>query len=265
MKFLFMLVSSVAVAATSLFTPAEVNQKIVELLAPLNNQNTALSVAFTDLNVSETRALDFNVDAKLSKIGTQNKLFLNLKNASYHYNNGVNPTVSGELSAQFDLVKAFGQEALNSVSGELENITKNFISEYGKKYGEAATLDVGVDELQKDENGNVTAARMHMSVTLDYAKLPAELKVEDVEIQSLSVALGANRGGFAGQVVMVLNPLNKNFNADQPGLKEYIEKLLNGDKDTFDMIQSTAALVDSFAAWLVEYNPNGGHDGQTQE
>jgi len=246
--------SSVAIAA-GLITKDQVNQKVAALTAPYINENTALSLEFTDLNVDAVRALDFGINAFLSKKGTANELVLKLSNAAYHYGDGVKPTVTGDLTLQLDLVKAFGQKTLNDAAQDFEEILKNMSAEYTQKYGAAVTVEAKVLELIKDANGDVESAKIRMGAVIDFSKLPATLTPADVEFQSFQAELGIGKTGVSGRLNLVMNPQNKSFAADQPGLKEMIEQLLNDDQKAFDDINQLIQLLDGFADSIVNQDP----------
>lgn len=251
--FLFVF-SSLAIAA-GLITKEEVNKKVAAITAPFNNESTTMDISFTDLNVDAVRALDFGITATVTKKGPENDLVLKLQNATYHYGDGSAPTAAGDLSLQLDLKKAFGQETLNQFGAELEKMAQDIAAEYTKKYGAAAVLDIAMEELKKDAQGNVEAAKLRLNATIDLSKLPSDLKAEEVEMRSVQALLAANANGVSGKIQVVINPAYKGFDANQPGLKEFIEKLLNDDKETYDGISQVAGILDNVATWLVNQKP----------
>ncbi|WP_413290402.1 hypothetical protein [Bdellovibrio sp. HCB337] len=246
--------SSVAIAA-GLITKEEVNKKIGAIAAPFNNENTTLKLEFTDLNVDSVRALDFGVSALVSKKGTSNELVMKLENAAYHYGDGKTPTVTGDLSVQLDLVKALGQEVLNGAAKDFETLLQEISQEYTQKYGNAATVNGKVEDVQTDAAGNIESAKLRIEAVVDFSKLPADLSANDVEFQSLQVALTASKTGFKGSLKVVVNPLNKSFQTDQPGLKELIEKILSEDAETYQGISDAIQVLNSVADSIVNQDP----------
>ncbi len=244
-------ISSVAVAAGFISKEA-VNQKVAEITAPYNNENTKMEIKFTDLNVDSIRALDFGLKASVWKKGPENEVNLKLDNVQYHYGDGQNPTATGALSLKLDLVKAFGQPTLNSFAEGLGEIAQEVASTYGQKYGEAVTVDAKLEELVKDQQGNVVTAKLHVAVVIDFNKLPANLKVEDVEFKNIEAEVIASRGGVEGSVSLVLNSANKSFQQDQPGLKELVDKLLKEDAETYKSLQGFANFLNSLADSIVK-------------
>lgn len=258
----FVLVFSTVAIAAGLISKEEVNKKVAAITAPYNNATTTIDVAFTDLNVDALRALDFGLSAFISKKGTANELVLKLGNSAYHYGDGTSPTVTGDLSLQLDVVKALGQDTLNNYAKDFEEIVKDMSAEYTQKYGTAVTVDAQMEELKQDSQGNVESAKVRLGATIDFNQLPATMKAEDVEFKSFQAQLGIGKTGIAGSLNLVLNPLNKGFNADQPGLKELIEKLLNDDQATYQDISSFVQLLDSVADSIVNQAPAAGPQPQ---
>lgn len=242
--------SSLAIAA-SFISKEEVNQKVEQILAPFNNATSAMAVRYTELNIDSVRALDFGMNALIAKTGTENKLVLKLQNASYHYGNGTAPTMKANVSFQLNLVKAMGQTNLNNLGKDLDIEVKNIVKGYARKYGKAGALDVGVDELNNDAQGNFESAKLHLYAKVDLNNLPENLKIEDVEIKGFRLLATVNKAGFNAKITVVLNPQFKYFEQDEPGLKEYIEKLLNEDPSAYQKISDAIDFLDKTATRLV--------------
>ncbi|QDK37232.1 hypothetical protein [Bdellovibrio sp. NC01] len=247
--FVFVL-SSVAVAA-GVITKDAVNAKVAALASAYNDDSTNIQVVFTDLNVDSVRALDFGVKGSVNKKGTENTLNLNVEGVQYHYGNGANPTVTGKLTAQLDLLKAFGQTFLNNAGTEFEELAKNAAATFGQSYGDALSVDAKLVDLTKDQAGNVVSAKVSVLAVVDFSKLPATIKVEDVEFKSLQVELAINRAGAAGAFRVVMNPANKSFNQDQTGMKEVIEKILSEDAEMYQHINGFMKWLNDVATELV--------------
>jgi hypothetical protein len=254
----FVLVFASVATAAVLISKEEVNKKVAAITAPYNVGDTKLELSFTDLNVSDLRALDFGIDFLLAKKGPANELVLKVSDTSYHYGNGTTPTVKADISMKLDLLKVFGQDVLNSGAADFEDIAKSMASEYTQKYGEAVTLDAKMVEVLKDSAGNVTSAKVRLGAVLDMGKLPAGLEVADVEFQSFQTELTINAAGMGGKLTLVMNPLNKSFQSDEPGLKEFIEALLGEDTATYQQLADLAEVMNSFAESIVNM------DGQSQ-
>lgn len=245
-----LIVSSVAVAATVISKEA-VNKNVEFLVAPMLDENTKIDVRFTDLNVDAVRALDFGLEANFYKKGAVNELTLQLANWEYHYGNGSQPTAQGTVSLQSDLVKALGQQFVNELATDLSSFVENAGKSFGEKYGEALALEAKMSELTKDANGNVVSVKVSIKANVDFAKLPQNLKVEDVEFKSFVANISASPKHLTASVQVGLNPANKSFAKDQTGLKEYIDKLLSEDAETYETVQSLIAMLNGFATEFV--------------
>ena len=243
--------SSAAVAATVLITKDEVNKKVAVLTAPYNNATTQMTLAFTDLNIDDIRTLDFGVQGHVSKIGPKNTVDLKVSNVAYHYGNGVNPTVTGKLVLKTNLVKWIGQEAINGMAADFEDIAKNALASMTEDYGDAVKVKAVVDNLQRDANGNVLSARVRISAALDLNKLPGDVAIETVDFKKAEMVLAATQGGVSGSVKVVLNPWHRTFKSEQNGLREYVLALLNDDQDTYAMIGNVMEFANQFAESIV--------------
>ncbi|MNK86829.1 hypothetical protein D3C87_1067490 [compost metagenome] len=242
--------ASVATAAT-LISKDEVNQKVAAITAPYNVDGSKMELSFTDLNVSELRALDFGLKLLVAKKGATNELVFKIDDTSYHYGNGSTPTVNADISLKLDLMKIFGQDVLNSAAADFEDLAKSMASEYTKKYGAAVTLDAKMVEVLKDSAGNVTQAKVRLGAAIDFAKLPEGLEVANVEFQSFQSELTINAAGMGGKLTLVMNPLNRSFQSDEPGLKEFIEALLSDDTAMYEQLADFAAMLNGLAESIV--------------
>lgn len=243
--------ASVATAAT-LISKDEVNKKVAAITAPYNTvDGSKMELSFTDLNVSELRALDFGLKLLVAKKGNANELVLKIDDTSYHYGNGSTPTVNADISLKLDLIKIFGQDSLNSAAADFEDLAQSMAAEYTKKYGEAVTLDAKMVEVLKDSAGNVTQAKVRLGAAIDFSKLPEGLEVADVEFRSFQSELTINAAGMGGKLTLVMNPMNKAFQSDEPGLKEFIEALLSEDTAMYDQLADFAAMLNALADSIV--------------
>lgn len=250
-----LVLSSVAVAA-GLISKDEVNQKVAAITAPFNNQNTTISLSFTDLNVSAVRALDFGVEALVAKKGPKNEVVLKIDNLAYHFGNGWSPSMTGNVSLKLDLLKLASQEDINVYAKDFEELAKTISGEMTEKYGEAVTVDAKLADVKRDANGDVESATLRIAASMDFEKLPTGVNAEDVEFKTIAVQLSAGRTGLVGQWKVVMNPLFSRFQADQPGLKEFIERLLGDDQEMFQGIQEMVGILDGMAEWIVNTDRN---------
>nr|BFD58649.1 hypothetical protein CKG001_07560 [Bdellovibrio sp. CKG001] len=247
----FLLVGSSLAVAAGLITKEEVNKRVSAITAPYNNQTTSMDLQFTDLLVDDVRALDFGVKVAITKKGPENNLALTIENAKYQYGDGTAPMATADLLMQTDLKKAFGQETLDQFGEELDQLAEELAADYIKKYGEAAVLDIAMEDVQKDQQGHLKSVSMRMNATIDMEKLPADMKVEDVEVRSIQAALRISTGGARGSIQVAINPKYKGFESDQTGMKELIEKLLSEDQETYSVLAKVVESLDGFATWFV--------------
>ncbi|UOE99937.1 hypothetical protein [Bdellovibrio reynosensis] len=247
-----LLTSSIAIAAI-VITKEEVNRKIAGIVAPFNGGNTVMQLFFTELNLDDQKTIDMGISGILTKDGPDNNLILNLQNAAYHYGDGSAPWFTGDLFLKLNLVKTFGQNTLNLYANELEKIANEMAAEYGKKYGDAITFDIAMDDVKKDVNDNVIMARMHLNARIDFSKLPASLDPKEVEFTSIRTQLSAAQTGLAGKILVGLNPLYKGFHSGESGLKNYLEKLLNDDPEIHQELISTVDMLNSIGDYLVNH------------
>lgn len=239
-----------AVAATAKFTVQDVNVKIQQLLAPFNNPATKMALAFTKLNIDDQKTLDFGFTGMVSKIGSVNEAKLEFRNAEYAYGDGTKPTVNLDVAMDLDLVKAFGRNMVNELAADLDNMAVDFAKDFAKDYGSAATISAQMVEKLVDANGNVEKIKIHMNAVIDITQIPPTMAREDVEAQELDIVVTATTKGLELQGKFVANPAYRGFKEGENGLKEYVEKLLADDQQTYDELSRILAFVDSASEWL---------------
>lgn len=251
---LSLVVGGSAVAAT--VSLQDVNQKVATLVAPFNDQKTAIDFSFTRLAVDEVRATDFGFKGYFVKTGTNNEVTLDIPTAEYTYGDGTNPTAKLSLSLKFDVVKALGQKLINEFSTELEDVVVDSAKGYTEEYGTAATIDAKVVEKKVDANGDVESVKMSLLAKVDMTQLPAEKPVSETEFKSIDLMVSGSRDGFEISATVVLNPEYKRFLVGDDGLKEYVEKLLADDQDAYMELSQFLAILNSAAAWIAEMDAN---------
>jgi hypothetical protein len=246
-------IGSLALATT--FTVQDVNLKVLELVKPFNDASTKMNFAFTTLNVDAVRTLDFGFTGLVSKIGTQNEATLEFKNAQYAYGDGSKPTVDLDVALTLDLVKALGQDVINKYAGEIDGALVEMSKDFVKDYGSAITVSAKTEETRLDAQGNVEFMKLHLNAVMDFTQLPASKPLRDVEFQNLDIVISAGKTGMSITAEIVANPLFKGFDPSQDGMKEYVEKLLVDDQQTYNDLGRYLAIFDSAAAWLVDLKP----------
>lgn len=250
-----MIISSAFIAATAVaatLTLEQVNTKLVELVAPFNNQNTQTTLVFTDLLANDERALKFGVNFNYAKQGSKNKVVIAIDEIRYDYGNGVNPLAQGSVSIQTDLIKAFGLEAVNGIGEALDEIATEFAKDIGKEYGDALIVEAKTSNLVKDQAGNIVSISIELSASMDFSKLPQTKPLSEVEFRNLKIVANLNKHGVAAKAAVLLNPAYKGFNRDQAGMKEYIQLLVSQDQKTYEQLRMFVQIADMFVTKIVE-------------
>lgn len=250
------LLGSVALAGTQgALNLGEVNQRIAELLKEFNNERTAATVVFEKLESDDVAVRELKANGLLAKIGSQNTLEIRVPKINYQNLAGANdPKFAIDAQAKLDLVKAFGQKMIDDLAPAADDIVKDFLSEFTKGYGDAAVIDAAVDEINRDNDGHVLSLKFHISGKIDLTKLPAEKPIEDEAIRSGQLVIEVTRTQAQAKLSVEMNPKYKYFGEDEIGLKELVEGLLKGDKESYESILSTIRSLDSLADSIVERN-----------
>lgn len=212
---------------------ARVNQRVAELLAPLNDTATEARLAFKSLEFDEVKPLAFGFDALFKKTGPSNELRIEVKDFSYAH--GVRPRVALDLGVAYDF--SGYQREINAAAEDAPGLIDYIVSTYGRKYGNAIEIDAAIDSLKRDAQGNVTELAMHLNGDLDPAKLPGTTPVEKVEFFAFRSRFVWTKSRLEAQGYVDINPLDQDFVRTQNGLKSYVEKLLAGDRQVYEQIQ----------------------------
>ena len=245
-----------AVAVAGIFSIKEVNDTVVEFLKPFNNNITKAQIVFTDLDINNERVIKFGVNGLLSKIGKNNELEFSVPRFEYTNDGASKPSLSAAVLLKLDLVKAFSQKYINDMAPELADWLHDVSQDFAKEYGEAIIVESQVDELLKDDAGDVMSMKLHFNATIDLSKLPETMPVANVLFENLNLNISVSRttGSLGGQVN--LNPKYKGFAKDQRGFKEFIESLINKDEKTYRELAEMAEWVDKLAEWLANKSPD---------
>lgn len=247
--------TATAAAVVAKFTVQDVNAKVQKLVAPFNNATTKMELVFTKLGVDEKKTLDFGFTGLVSKVGSTNEAKLEFRKAQYAYGDGTKPTVDLDVAMTVDLVKAVGQDTINSLADDLDSLALDFAKDFAKDYGSAATISAKTVDKVVGANGDVQKMKIHLNAVIDLAQLPATKELKDVEAQEIELVVTATQQGFEIQGKFVANPNYKGFEQGEDGLKEYVEKLLIDDAKTYDDLNRYLAVLDSAATWLAEMKP----------
>lgn len=246
------LISVVAGAATVLDVEG-VNKAVAKILEPFNNDTTTAKLEFTYLDIAEGMTQRFGGVLGITKIGKENELAFNISKLDYQYKGetGV-PTVDAAADLKLDLVKLLGQKEINEIAGDAAKMVVEFGQEMTKEYGEAVTTEAAVEVLEKDEAGDVVRLKIRVGATIDLSKLPEGKTVDSVEATGGVGTFDFTRNSATLTLNVKMNPDYKGFKSDQTGMKEYIEMLLAGNKETYDQLGEMMGFLDQIATMLVE-------------
>ena len=223
----------------------DLNLEFEKILAPLQNQLTAAWVKFAAIETDATRALKLDVAAYYFKMGALTNIEFKLDRLSYEYGNGLTPTTKLKASVATDFAKLFSQETVNQMVPGTEQIVTGFAKDFTRQYGNAVTVDVKVTDKVQDKNGNFTAIKATFVGSVDLAKLPQNVKAEDVIFTSVKLALVVNvHSGLTIYGQVISNPQYRGFKRDGEGLKEYLEKLRTRDERTLKSFAEAAKSFD---------------------
>lgn len=247
------ILASVVAGAATVLDLDGVNQAIGDILKPYNTQTTTAAVRFTALDIDENLTQHFGVTAALTKIGSQNLLEFGIPTLEYKYNGpGGIPTLNGAATLKVDLVKAFGQKTLNELAEGAEDLVKDFLKDMTEEYGDAASSEAAVDVLERDQAGNVVRVKMHLSANIDLSKLPQGKTPEKELVISGAGSFDITRTNGELNITVGFNKGYEGFKKDQKGLKEFIERLLSADKETYEEVSQYVYYADKIAEGIVE-------------
>lgn len=251
------------VAAAALFTTAalaaavtvtDVNAKVAGLLAQVNDANTKIEASFTKLAVDSVRATQFGASLKAEEVGTRIVKFG--AEGDYEYvtlATGDEPRFSAKVALEMDFVGAFGQDVVNEIAGDIETMAMDMVKDFTSEYGAAAQAQIAIDNLQRDAQGNIVAARIKFDGVVDFSKLPASKPISDVELKEIHAVIEVSFQGQQGaslEVSGVMNPAYRSFQSDEMGLKELIEGLLADDQDSYQTITQILGFAAAGMEWL---------------
>lgn len=232
---------------------AKLNEQIVTILAPYQNQATVAQFKFNAIETNSERAVQVALDTFYKKVGSVNQFQFKIDNLSYSYNDGQSPTTIIKGSVDADFTRFLKQDEMNQIITNAAEMIEGMAKEYGKEYGDAASVKGVVTSTAKDSQGNYTGLTALISAKIDLSKLPEEVDVTDVIATDavVSVAIDLKKGAKIDAYI-VSNPKYRGFDEDQLGLKEVLDKLLASDEESLEMIDSYISRLDQLATYIVE-------------
>ncbi len=247
--------TSVALAATPLKLGdelAQLNQAIVSLLTPFQNDTTKGELSFSKLRTGRHHTLKVALKGLYAKLGTRTSLTITADEVSYRYGSGRHPTTTIRGSAAIDLTKIMGIADLNELLANIESIIPQYAQDLTSDFGDAVTVSAKVTDKVFDQDGNYVSLKGSLNMKFDLSKLPADKKLEDVMIKAINAEISLNvETGVVLNMSIVSNPKYKGFNADEQGLKELLDKLLKQDPEQLKMIEDTFRQMDDIVGGIL--------------
>ncbi len=230
----------------------QLNNQVVTILAPFQNQETIAQLTFGAVETNDERAVKVEFNGHYRKVGSQNMLDVKVDNFSYNYGDGISPTSILRGSINIDITKIFSQDEINAIFTNGAEMIESLAKEYSKEYGDAASVKGVVTSATKDSDGNFTGITALISGRIDLSKLPENMESEDVFATNAVISLSLNtKTGFSIDGYVVSNPEYRGFQRDEAGLKEYLDKLLAGDEEAIAFISMFFSYLDEMASNLV--------------
>jgi hypothetical protein len=261
-KMSFVLIALVAFSASATeitVSPLkQLNQEISALLAPFQNATTQASVVFKKIKTDDVRALKLKMSGDYKMTGTANTLEVKLADLSYKYGDGTAPRTHAKAFLGFDLTKVLPQDELNQLIPQLQDLLQQSVAEYTQAYGTASKITLNITDEQKDAQGNYVSLKAVIKFSVDLDQLPASTPKNTVMISDAQLKLALDlKKGLVVDAVIISNPAYSDFQTDQTGLKEYLDKLLAQDKDTLQQFAGIVQELNSLATEVVNLNnPN---------
>lgn len=240
----------------------DLNQGLVELLKPFQNERTRAVLGFKRLDLNDERVLGVEGEASFWKIGPSNELRLRMEQLSYDYGSGRGtgesraPMTRARGTLSFDLLKLMTQEQLNDLSVDAAALIREMAKTYAEPYGEAALIEAEVLDKRVDANGNIQELRLAGRIRIDLDKLPSSMPRDSVVFGAVNVGVILGLQGGAFEFEAVSNLEYSGFRKGQEGLKEGIEKILKREQEALDRVVEAFKAFDEFAEQLVHTDAN---------
>ncbi|MBI4424941.1 MAG: hypothetical protein HY554_14510 [Elusimicrobia bacterium] len=235
------------------------NDAVVDILRPFNNAVTDARLQFTRIGFNDKRATQLGVELDYGKRGSKNELRLKALPVDYAYPEtpGALPQARANIAIGLDLLKLLKQEEINQLGPGADRLIVEYLEQYRREYGDAATLSAEITRKDTDAQGNLTALGLSLGFAIDLSNLPKGKKAENERITAGKVDAQITLKGVSIDASVTLNPNSREFRADQPGLKEALEILLARDPETMEGVRGFIAGLDQAAGQLVEYERTG--------
>lgn len=247
-----LLVGSVSVAALS--QVGDLNKSLAKLADPYNHRNSKVDLVITKAEVNAERAVALQGKLLVKKVG-QTAAGALKADIGYSYPTKAEAVPKFKLTAELaarngnmsKILANLGikEEAIRKMFEDTEKSMNDSASDILKRYGDAATVKVVVKHQTKDKKGDYRDLAVELDVKVDLSKLPVGVTPADVLFTAgkLDIDLDLDRG-FSVKGTTLINKGYSGFRADQKGLKEYIEALLNQNKETMAQLSFLVQISD---------------------
>ncbi len=225
------------------------NAAVAEALLPFNGALKNVKLSFSKVATNDKRATQVAFSFDYSLIRPKGSASLAIKDFSYAYPDtpSAKPELNANISAKFNLLNVMTQEEINKLAPAADERIKTYLSDLNKRYGDAAKVEARITRKDTDPKGNITGLGLALSLIIDLSKLPGGVDPKDVLITDgqLEVSIGLN--GIEISAHAVSNPNAKQFERDQVGLKEMLDKLLARDAKALREIVDFVKQIDEAA------------------
>lgn len=230
------------------------NAAVAEVLRPYNNQVSRASLTFGRVDTNATRATAVSLSLDYAKKGPGGEASLKVGDLSYSYPDAASAvpqtTIKGSIGV--NLRNLMTQEQINQLGPQLHQMAAQFVADKLRQYGAAATVDARVTRQEADAAGNLTAIGLELNLAVDPAKLPAGRDPKGVLVTGLKVAVDLTLNGLDFSATIVSNPDARQFERDQVGLKESLDKLLARDPKEVARLGDLVRTLDQLADYATK-------------
>lgn len=235
----------------------ELNKSVRELLLPYQNDMTEAKLNFQNTKLNKQRLQSLSVDGSFLKRGKSSEFGISLDKAQYTYAEDTNAMTTIVGSLTIDLTKLIPQEQINQMLPMAEQFLQIYTAEITKDCGDACTFEGAVTSAKQDDSGNYTNITAIVKSKIDLDKLPTNMSKQDFVFTELNVSVKVDfKKGLSFDAYLVSNKEHGSFAQDNKGLKEYIEGLIHGNRDTLAELNNSVQNLNTQAGEIVDKMDN---------
>ncbi|MFI5361111.1 MAG: hypothetical protein ACHQ49_04000 [Elusimicrobiota bacterium] len=242
---------------------AALNAALVEALKPFNNAATRAALTFSKVATNAQRATAVALTLDYSKKGPGGEAGIKIDDLSYSFiqtpcppcGRGTPcrpcrqslPTTHAKGAIKLNLLNILTQKQINEFGPGAQKLVEEFVAEKTREFGAAAKVSASVTHQDHDAAGNLVGLGIAIDLDIDTAKLPAGVNPKGVLITAAHAKADIALNGVAFELTVVSNPSASQFDADQQGLKEGLDKLLARDPEILKGLQQAFGTIDQVA------------------